>query len=91
MSRFPVPILRRLSLSVPSRPLVTFALPALAACLCAGPAQARTQLAPYDSVAPMAGVVHYSFANPDGYQASEAVGSYPLMIDRDDATSKVTG
>jgi endoglucanase len=87
MSRFPVPILRRLSLSVPCRPLVAFVLPALAACLCAGPAQARTQLAPYDSVSATAGVVHYSFANPDSYQASEAVGRYPLIIDRDDASA----
>jgi hypothetical protein len=34
--------------------------------------------------------VHYWFANTDGYQASENVGQYPLVINRDDASNPGT-
>jgi hypothetical protein len=64
-----------------------FALSALAAALCAVPADARV-LTSFDAVAPaVAPVVEYSFANTDGYQVSEDVGNYPLVIDRDDASA----
>ena len=85
-------IARRLILTL-KRPLMSFSLSAvvLVACLYAGPAQARRWAAiPSDSVAHAAGAVHYSFANTDGYQASESVGNYPIVIVRDDASQPGT-
>jgi endoglucanase len=82
--------LRRLALSTPPRLLMSFAVSALAACLAAVPAQARPRVAPSDPIAHAAGPVHYSFANTDGYQASEDVGNYPLIIDRDNASQPGT-
>ncbi len=85
-------IARRLILTL-KRPLMSFSLSAvvLVAWLYAGPAQARRWAAiPSDSVAHAAGAVHYSFANTDGYQASEAVGNYPIVIVRDDASQPGT-
>lgn len=69
--------------------LMVVVLSALAACLCAGSAQAR-RVASADALAQVAGPVHYSFANTDGFQVSEDVGSYPLVIDRDDASEPGT-
>lgn len=85
--------LRRLIVLMPKRPLMSFILSAvaLAACLCAGAAQARSEDAtPAVSVAHAAGAVHYSFANTDGYQASESVGNYPIVIHREDASQPGT-
>jgi endoglucanase len=67
------------------RVLTGFAVSASAVCLCAVPAQARVA-APSDLVADATATVNYSFANTDGYQVSENVGNYPLVIDRDDAS-----
>jgi endoglucanase len=50
---------------------------ALGACLFPGRAHADS-------------AVHYWFANTDGYQASENVGNYPIVIDRDDASQPGT-
>jgi hypothetical protein len=78
--------LRRVILLMPKRAVMSVTLSAvdLAACLCVGPAQARPWAAtPAVSVAHAAGAVHYSFANTDGYQASESVGNYPIVIGRD--------
>jgi endoglucanase len=66
--------------------LLTGAVSASALCLCAVPAQARVA-APVERVVDAGGVVDYSFANTDGYQVSENVGNYPLVIDRDDASA----
>jgi endoglucanase len=87
--RYAVTSLRRLTLLILKRPRMRCILPAvaLAACLCAGPAQARLGGATSPGpIAHAAGAVHYSFANTDGYQASESVGNYPIVIDRDDAS-----
>jgi endoglucanase len=87
-----VTILHRLTL-LSKRPLMSFSLSAAAVvtCLCAGPAQARPWApTPSDTVAHAAGAVHYSFANTDGYQASEFVGNYPIVINRDDAAEPGT-
>lgn len=83
--------LRRFVSLMPRRSLTGVALSAAAAasaaCLCAPGAQARP-LAPTPSVstAHAAGAVHYWFANTDGYQASESVGNYPIVIQRDNAS-----
>ena len=79
-------MLRRLSPCVVQRLLTGFALSASAVCLCAVPAQARVA-ASSDRSADAAATVNYSFANSDGYQVSEDVGNYPLVIDRDDASA----
>jgi endoglucanase len=86
----PVTILRRSSLLICRRSLTALALSVLAACLCAVSAQARPWVASDRAVAHANGSVHYSFANTDGYQASEDVGNYPLIIDRDDASQPGT-
>jgi endoglucanase len=59
----------------------------LIASLGAGGAQARAWTPGASGArARAAGAVHYWFANTDGFQASESVGEYPIVIDRDDAT-----
>ena len=86
-------ILRRWVPLTPSRSLMSFTLlvSLLAACLCAGAAQARPWApTPARSLAHAGGAVHYWFANTDGYQASEAVGNYPIVIQRDDASQPGT-
>jgi hypothetical protein len=81
-----VTILHRLSRLSVKRWVAGVALSAVAACVCAGPAQARVS-ASNDRVADAGGIVNYSFANTDGYQVNENVGNYPLVIDRDDASA----
>jgi hypothetical protein len=80
----------RLVIPVPStRSALVALLPAaaLAAAVCAGPAQARVgSPSGSDALAHGGSAVHYSFANTDGYQAGESVGEYPIVIHRDDAT-----
>lgn len=74
---------------MPRRSLLSLSLFAAtaAACLGASGAQARAwATTSADSVAHAGGTVHYSFANTDGYQASEDVGNYPIVIQRDDAS-----
>ena len=86
-------ILRRLIPLTPKRPLMSIgpAVVALVACLCAGPAQARSWApTPSKTVAHAAGGARYAFANTDGYQASESAGNYPIVIDRDDASQPGT-
>jgi hypothetical protein len=78
-------MLRQWSLSTPRRALTCVALSALASCVCAVSAQARVVAAPH-AVGHTPGSA-FSFANTDGYQVSENVGNYPLIIDRDN-TSK---
>lgn len=57
----------------------------------AGSAQARAWTpGPSGARAHAAGAVHYWFANTDGFQASESVGEYPIVIDRDDASQPGT-
>jgi hypothetical protein len=72
-----------LSLPVLKRSLLGVALSGLAAGAFAAPAHART-LPASDSIAHATSSV-YSFANTDGYQASEDVGDYPLTITRTNA------
>jgi hypothetical protein len=84
-----VETLLRLIPSTPRRSLMSLTLlvATLVACVCAGGAQAQPwALTPSGAMPHTAGAVHYWFANTDGYQASEAVGNYPLVIDRDDAS-----
>jgi endoglucanase len=81
-----VTLLRRLVLLTPTRSLIAVAAAALAACAYAVPAHARV-IASADAIVHAAGPVQYSFANTDGYQASEDVGNYPLVIDRDNASA----
>jgi hypothetical protein len=88
----PVTMPHRL-IQLPKRLLMSFSLSAVAlvACLCAGPAQARPSAsAPSNTVAHAAGAARYAFANTDGYQASESVGNYPIVINRDDASQPGT-
>ena len=86
-------ILRHVVPLTPRRSSMSVALlvAALAACLCAGGAQARPW-APTSSrsTAHAVGAVNYSFANTDGYRASESVGSYPIVIHRDNASQPGT-
>lgn len=85
--------LRRSILLMPKRSVMSFTLSAvaLAACVWVGPAQARPWArTPAVPIAHAAGAVHYSFANTDGYQASESVGNYPIVINRDDASQPGT-
>ena len=72
-------------LSRPNRRLVTLGLPVFAACAWAAPAQARPFVTDAVPVSHATSSV-YSFANTDGYQVSEDVGNYPLIIDRTNPT-----
>jgi endoglucanase len=77
---------------IPRRSLsLSLLIVALGVCLFAGRAQAGPlALAAPDSTAHSSGAVTYWFANTDGYQASENVGNYPIVIDRDDASQPGT-
>ena len=78
---------RRVIPLMSKRSLKSFVMAAATSCLLAGPASAHPWgQAPSRRVAHAAGAVHYRFANTDGYQASEDVGQYPIVIDRDDAS-----
>ncbi len=79
-------MVRDLFLLVVKRPSAKLALTALLACIWAVPAQAHPRVVDNESIGHAAGQVDYSFANTDGYQASEDVGSYPLTISRNDAS-----
>jgi hypothetical protein len=76
-------MLGQLSLFKPKRALMSVALSGLAVGACAAQAQART--APASDAIPHAVSSVYSFANTDGYLASEDVGNYPLIINRTNA------
>ena len=58
--------------------------------LSAGGAQARTLAGGADATPRASGTVDYAYANTDGYQASEDVGQYPLIIRRNDASAPGT-
>ena len=63
---------------------------ALTACLGAGRAQARPRTVTPALTVAHSGPVHYWFANTDGFRASEDVGEYPIVIDRDNASAPGT-
>jgi endoglucanase len=79
--------LRTLVRSAPRRVLMSLAVVIGAAGLAATPAHARAVASSSGPVADAAGVVHYAFGNTDGYMANENVGSYPLVINRDNASA----
>jgi endoglucanase len=81
-----VTIRRRLSLSIPKRALAAAAVTAVAGGLGAGSAQAATRVAVSADAVPHVTSSVFSFANTDGYQASENVGQYPLTITRTNPT-----
>jgi hypothetical protein len=76
-------MLGQFSLFKPKRALMSVALSGFAAAACAAPALART--VPASDSIPHAVSSVYSFANTDGYMASEDVGNYPLIITRTNA------
>ncbi|HET9126333.1 MAG TPA: hypothetical protein VFN65_15750, partial [Solirubrobacteraceae bacterium] len=53
-------------------------------------AHARSWRATPEAMPHAAGPVHYWFANTDGFQASENVGQYPIIINRDNASQPGT-
>jgi hypothetical protein len=63
---------------------------ALSACLGVARAQARVSRMTPAAISHASPVVHYWFANTDGFQASENVGQYPLVINRDNAAQPGT-
>lgn len=78
-------VLRQLFPLSKPRSLLSAALLGLVGALCAVPAPAQALSSP-DAVAHTPSSV-YSFANTDGYQVSEDVGNYPLIIDRTNASA----